>query len=847
MLHRQRVDEVRQSTDSFAFSTTYGYISLSGACIGNSEGILNGQPFSPRDLIASNPWSSVLLTTYSLSLSFLEAIPLAAVYRSYRNFTVLSDIEGYRASLADVGAVGVGRDYDLIPLKLSGGVFHPKIALMSDESGEIRATVGSGNLTFGGWGYNNEVLEMLRPGRDSTCFADLAAMLESMMRQSRPGGRLECVNPPDLGPFIEMARKASAVPGDGGARMLHTMDGPLVDQIADMAAELGGAESIHVVSPFFSGHQGVKLLSESLLCERVSVAVPAIAPSVFDFARAAAEGMQVTPVACDAFGDGRSLHSKVFDIECARGRLVVSGSANATLPALTGANVEAVVARVHDRSPLFGWQPVKVYEVSTTSEKEPAERGGAAMVVEYLGGTLSGRIFGASGLQGEWKAHLASGARRSAAGAVSVEEDGSFNLRPSENVDPLSFGSSVQVIFSREQEEIRGWLVLRGFLSEMNRRGPLARSIGRQVAGFGTVTDMNLILEFVARDPEALVAAAERTGGGRPERAASTQSFVKGAFGTASVDEMGEAWRGGSTSRHGQDDLIDALVRSLATALPADADEAGDDEDEDATDGRDVRRPTRPKGGGSGGQRIRKNLVERAFKQLFARVEAVKAGTDRAPGLYLLFDMIAKIVPRSEDGDRLLAPYLEKWLALAKGARPKDVDSGGLDSCVATVVSRLFLGDPAKAEAMHLFLQSWTEGEVPEEFALLLTPERGGLNEELLSRGTTTQEWAQAWQTILATKTSWIAVSELHRALSTQGAPFEVPEGATPKEVSVFTRYSARQVKPDKIYWLKHRGKKPGCRCGETLADDQRKRLEKLRIATCDGLMCGRVVVDLSL
>ncbi len=77
--------------------------------------------------------------------------------------------------------------------------------------------------------------------------------------------------------------------------MLHTMDGPLADQIADMAAELGGAESIHVVSPFFSGHQGEKLLSESLLCERVSVAVPAIAPSVFDFARAAAEGMQVTP------------------------------------------------------------------------------------------------------------------------------------------------------------------------------------------------------------------------------------------------------------------------------------------------------------------------------------------------------------------------------------------------------------------------------------------------------------------------------------------------------------------------------------------------------------------------
>jgi hypothetical protein len=86
---------------------------------------------------------------------------------------------------------------------------------------------------------------------------------------------------------------------------------------------------------------------------------------------------------------------------------------------------------------------------------------------------------------------------------------------------------------------------------------------------------------------------------------------------------MGEAWRGGSASRYGQDDLIDALVRSLATSLPADADEAGDDEDEDASDGKDVQRTSRPRGGGSGGQRIRTNLVERAFKQLFAKVEGV--------------------------------------------------------------------------------------------------------------------------------------------------------------------------------------------------------------------------------
>jgi hypothetical protein len=69
--------------------------------------LLSELSFSPRALLASHAWTSVFFTTYSLSLSFLEAIPLAAVSRSYRDFTVVTDIAGYRSSLADVGAVGI--------------------------------------------------------------------------------------------------------------------------------------------------------------------------------------------------------------------------------------------------------------------------------------------------------------------------------------------------------------------------------------------------------------------------------------------------------------------------------------------------------------------------------------------------------------------------------------------------------------------------------------------------------------------------------------------------------------------------------------------------------------------
>ena len=127
--------------------------------------------FAPRDLLLAQRWSSLLFTTYSLSLSFLESVVVSAVARSYRGLTVLTDIEGYRASLADAGAVGAGRNYDVVPIEVKPhGVFHPKVGVLIDDEGTIRATVGSGNLTFGGWGYNTEVLEVLTPGRDSKCF-----------------------------------------------------------------------------------------------------------------------------------------------------------------------------------------------------------------------------------------------------------------------------------------------------------------------------------------------------------------------------------------------------------------------------------------------------------------------------------------------------------------------------------------------------------------------------------------------------------------------------------------------------------------------------------------------------
>ncbi len=121
------------------------------------------------------------MTIYSLSLSFLEAVPLQALGDNRRDVTVMADIEGYRTSLSESGAANAGVGHDVIPISVVGsGVFHPKITLLASHDGELPALVGSGNLTVGGWGFNTEVAEYLNPETDPEAFTDLADFLLSL-------------------------------------------------------------------------------------------------------------------------------------------------------------------------------------------------------------------------------------------------------------------------------------------------------------------------------------------------------------------------------------------------------------------------------------------------------------------------------------------------------------------------------------------------------------------------------------------------------------------------------------------------------------------------------------------
>src|SRR5437867_2839190 len=87
-----------------------------------------GAGLAPLELVSAHPWRRVVFTTYALSLSFFEAVVLDALVRGGgRESLILADVQGVRASLGEQGAQRVGKDYEVEPVCISGGVFHPKI------------------------------------------------------------------------------------------------------------------------------------------------------------------------------------------------------------------------------------------------------------------------------------------------------------------------------------------------------------------------------------------------------------------------------------------------------------------------------------------------------------------------------------------------------------------------------------------------------------------------------------------------------------------------------------------------------------------------------------------------
>jgi hypothetical protein len=152
---------------------------------------------------------------------------------------------------------------------------------------------------------------------------------------------------------------------------------------------------------------------------------------------------QSEPVVIGQLDEGkaqRPMHAKLIEIACRGAVLCVSGSVNASGPALTRpANVELAVVRTRSAStsstPFIGTLPV----IPALAEVESSEPVLAVLSAAMVGRTLSGIVMG-GGRTGVWSARLDAAGEFRDLGDVEVGTDRRFEINVPAGED-IAFGT----------------------------------------------------------------------------------------------------------------------------------------------------------------------------------------------------------------------------------------------------------------------------------------------------------------------------------------------------------------------------------------------------------------------
>ena len=543
----------------------------------------------PIDLLAASSWTRAAFTTYALSLSFFEAIVLDALVRGRASSAlILSDPEGIRAALSEEGARRVGRDYEIAPVVRKGpGVFHAKVSVLSKKD-DAHLLVGSGNLTFSGWGGNLEFMEHLHPSFAADAFDDTAAFFEALASSEEVTTSAGDASD-EIAEYLRNAAKRGN--RDGRFRLLHSLDAPIAEQVALYADELAGATRITITSPYFDlDGNGLVRLAAATNCDNIqlhahragSVRGGAAPDWPFDALQAwKSVGVQ------HLVGDERRLHGKAIEVVCRRGRLLLSGSANATEAGLFGRNVEANVLRVQRDANSY-WQT----SPGTPPACLPVEADEADIVEPDGVGVLSAKLDGDTIVRnmlthvrvGIAEVRLRSSRRTDELDDIHVDEEGQFQIKV-RGIELDSVQTGRLVLRLKQGPQIwEGFVSVTIALELIRRTDAIAAGLIAMLAGTDTPEDVAAILAWFNEDPTRLPNAPMNSKCGQ-----STKGAVQNAT-FITVDDLNSVSKTEHTTRAMQNHAYDRAMELLRAAftkkrLPRPHGDATDDdrEDEDTT------------------------------------------------------------------------------------------------------------------------------------------------------------------------------------------------------------------------------------------------------------------------
>jgi hypothetical protein len=299
--------------------------------------------------------------TYGADLAFFEEVVLYPLWRNgCRNNLVFMDAQRYADTIGDLrGSVTwVGRRYLLVPVDL--GVlqsFHPKLVLLlGAERG--RLLIGSGNLTFTGFGHNNEVFTCLDWTPDDSRLQHLFTQTWNMVNivLQRWGHSDEAWTMLHKAAHVSDWLTLPAEPTPE-VQLFHTLEEPLIDQCS-RALSGEASDRITVLSPFLDN-------AALALSEIYSRLRPGKLCLVLQDQRTVGNVEALknlcqagVPLEIHRFNDdNRYLHAKIYIFDAADASYVLTGSANCTraawLTTCADGNFEIALLRRADSQQYF--------------------------------------------------------------------------------------------------------------------------------------------------------------------------------------------------------------------------------------------------------------------------------------------------------------------------------------------------------------------------------------------------------------------------------------------------------------------------------------------------------------
>ena len=607
--------------------------------------------------------------------------PSSGAARVRRSFC--ADVRGVRASLSEQGAQRVGKDYNVEPVAVSSGrAFHPKISVFSDQD-ESHLLVGSGNLTFNGWGGNVEVLEHLHPSFAADAIADTAEFFELLpvTERVRFGAEDECA-----AIAADLRRSVQGKPANGNIRLLHNLDKSISAQLLQMVDDLGGATRLIAAAPFWDHGAAIGGLCKSMGLDHLFIhshahgTVEGTAGSNWPFdCRSKVHSILLEVM--DGEGN-RKLHAKALEVMCKQGRILVSGSANGTAAALEeGGNIEACLVRIQ-RDSTQGWkfkptEPPEPLAALDDEDNEEEEQSRGVLRAVLDGGEIHGEIL-TPAMSGVASVFYVSSLAPEPLGNVTLSVERRFQISAvSKEKKSWQAGRLVIRVEDQHGRQAEGFVSVASFADISKRAGIVARRLMAVLNGTETPADVAAIMSWFYEDPNRLADAAgpQATGGGGKDSADSktAEDVVVAALsrtGMAAAAAQASAGKGANANWSRFMEQIFAAFREKRgpfgrTGASGKGDDDRDDDDDDDDDRDDDQGDGKPEADVNDPS-VERSLV--AFEKLF---ELMLRPGAAARHVVMAFDLGHYICERLQPDVAQASRWLEKLIpALLKAGVP---------------------------------------------------------------------------------------------------------------------------------------------------------------------------------